>query len=120
MLKLIHCPEESSGGKVEDSKQSFFDELNSADSITFWKTVRFLNNQQSSVATLQQNGFAIETASNKAAAFNNFSTAVSIISSPSNATVNHNNLEQGDCPKELLCTEEYVTELLINLDVTRL
>ena len=66
---------------LRNSKQSFFDELNSADSKTFWKTVRLLNNQQSSVPTLQHNGIVIETASNKAAALNNFFTAVSTIPS---------------------------------------
>ena len=32
---------------LRNSTQYFFDELNSVDSKTFWKTVRFLNNQQS-------------------------------------------------------------------------
>ena len=91
---------------LRNSKQSFFDELNSADSKTFWKTVRLLNNQQSSVPTLQHNGIAIETASNKAAVLNNFfyscfNHSFSPLTS-SDTTFDHNDLEPADCPKELL------------------
>ena len=33
---------------LRNSKQSFFDRLNSADAKSFWKSMKLLNNQQSS------------------------------------------------------------------------
>ena len=46
---------------LRTSKQLFFNKLNDADSKTFWKTVRLLNHQQTSIPTLHHNGTAIES-----------------------------------------------------------
>ena len=87
--------------KLRNSKQSFFDELNSADPKSFWKTVRLLNNQQSSIPTLQHNGIAFETASNKKLLLflQLFQQFLSPLTS-SDATFDHNDLEPADCPRE--------------------
>ena len=45
---------------LRKSKQSF-DKLNSADAKMFWKTVRLLNNQQSSIPVLQFSGTTTES-----------------------------------------------------------
>ena len=42
---------------LRKSKQSFFNRLNDADAKTFWKTMRYLNNQLTSIPTLQHNAW---------------------------------------------------------------
>ena len=57
---------------LRKSKQFFFDKLNCADAKMFWKTVRLLNNQQSSVPMLQFNGTTAESSTDKADVLNNY------------------------------------------------
>ena len=58
---------------VRQSKQSFFDKMDSAsNSNDFWKFVRRLNHQQSLIPTLKCNGMSFETSASKAAVLNNY------------------------------------------------
>ena len=55
------------------SKQAFFDKLNSADTKTFWRAVRVLNHQQTSLPTLNHNhGASIHSNECKADALNHY------------------------------------------------
>ena len=55
---------------LRTSKQLFFNRLNTADSKTFWRTVRLLNHQNTSIPTLHDNGTEIESSETKANALN--------------------------------------------------
>ena len=57
---------------IRQSKQSFFDKMNTADSSNFWKFVHRLNQQQSLIPTLQSNGVSVKTRVNKATVLNNY------------------------------------------------
>ena len=58
---------------VRRSKQSYFnDHLNNADVKTFWKTVRLLNCNTSSIPTLTDGNHSAETSMAKATTLNNF------------------------------------------------
>ena len=66
----------------------------------------------------------IETASNKAAGTIIFYSCFNHSFSPLTSSIStfvHDKLilEPADCPEELFCTEESITELLTNLDVTK-
>ena len=59
---------------LRESKQTFFNQrLNNADTKTFWKTVRFLNRDYSSIPTLLDGDgtTTVESSSAKAACLNN-------------------------------------------------
>ena len=47
-------------------KQDFFQQLNTRDAKTFWKTVRILNRQESSIPALEINNTIIDTDLDKA------------------------------------------------------
>ena len=109
---------------IRVSKQNFFDQrLNSAEEKTFWKTVKLLNQNHSSIPTLQFNGTVAETAVGKANAlnsffFNCFNHQLNPLSC-SNPEFSHSTLDPVHCPEELLCTEEITYDLLCNLDVSK-
>ena len=78
---------------------------------------------EGSIPTLQINGVSVETSVNKATVLNNYfyncfnhdfpalKNCVSIC--------NFEPLIDKDCPEELLCTEDVIFDLLINLDTTK-
>ena len=52
---------------IQQSKQSFFDKMDSAsNSNNYWKFVRRLNHQQSLIPTLECNGVSFEARASKA------------------------------------------------------
>ena len=102
------------------SKQSFFQQLDTNDTNTFWKTVRILNHQQSSIPALEVNSTIIDTSLDKACALNNFFYIQLLQSQLSNppriklmySIYDSQTLAASDYPMELLCTEESVYEEL--------
>ena len=107
---------------IRVSKQSD-QRLNSAEEKTFWKTVKLLNQDHSSIPTLQFNGTVAETAVGKANALNSFFfNCFNHQLNPllcSNPEFSHSTLDPVHCPEELLCTEEITYDLLRNLDVSK-
>ena len=113
---------------LRKSKQSFFNQnLNNADTKTFWKTVRLLNGSSSSIPTLLDvaNSASMESSSAKADCLNKyFYTCFNHNHPPLTTLDNDLDLIYGslcpqNCPVELLCTEEAVLELLVGLDISK-
>ena len=109
---------------LRNSKQSFFDRLNSADAKSFWKSIKLLNNQQSSVPVLQFNGTTAQSSTDKADALNNYFYSCFNHSCPplSNSVDNDYVLEDlppNECPTDLLCTEDSIFDLLAALDTSK-
>ena len=108
---------------LRQSKQSFFNRLNDADSKTFWRTVRLLNHQQTSLPTLHHNGTAIELSESKADALNNFFYNCFNHRFPplasSDSEYAYKELLSQDCPQHLLCTEDTIFDLLVALDTSK-
>ena len=108
---------------LHKSKQAFFQQLNTTDSKTFWKAVRILNHQQSSIPALKVDNMIIDTSADKTCALNNFFYSCFDHNYPTlqetNVPCDSQMLSATDCPKELLCTEESVYEDLTRLNVTK-
>ena len=104
-------------------KQLFFDKLSTSDQKTFWKTVRFLNNKQSSIQSLQRDGNTIVSASGKAELLNNFFFGCFNHNVPplmhSDIDISCEYVDLAACPEDILCTKDFVLEQLTNLDVTK-
>ena len=110
---------------IRDSKESYFNNnLNGVDAKSFWKTVRILNtNGISSIPTLSVGSSVAETSHAKAAALNNyFYKCFNHEQPPLSETQTefmYTSLSSSNCPSELLCTEESVLEMLMELDTTK-
>ena len=108
---------------LRDSKQTFFDQhLNDVDTKTFWKTVRLLNQTNSSrIPTLLDGTKSVETSKDKATTLNNFFYTCFNHRQPPlcQPTDLESYLPPNERPGELLCTVESVWELLTNLDTTK-
>ena len=108
---------------LRSSKQLFFDRLSTSDQKTFWKTVRFLNNKQSSIQSLQRDGNTIVSASGKAELLNNFFFGCFNHNVPplmhSDIDIDCEYVDLAACPEDIICTKDFVLEQLTNLDVTK-
>ena len=113
---------------LRKSKQSFFNQnLNNADTKTFWKTVRLLNGNSSSISTLLDvaNSASMESSSAKADCLNKYFYTCFNHNHPPLTTLDddldliYGSLCPQSCPVELLCTEEAVLELLVGLDISK-
>ena len=105
---------------LRKSKQDFFQQLNTRDAKTFWKTVRILNSQEFLIPALEVNNTIIDTGLDKACALNNFFYSCFNHNYPTiqETSLDSQLLSSTDCPSELLCTEG-VYEELTSLDVTK-
>ena len=98
-------------------KQLFFNKLNAADSKIFWRTVRLLNHQQTSLPTLHHNGSIIKSSESKANALNNYLYSCFNHSFPplmsSDTEYAYEEPHSKECLQHLLCTEDTIYDLLI-------
>jgi len=110
------------------SKHAFFNQhLNNADAKTFWKTVRFLNGNYSSIPTLldSERSATVKSSSAKADCLNSFFYSCFNRSFPPLTDLNqvldpvYDSLCPSACPAEFLCSEESVLELMAGLDITK-
>ena len=102
---------------VRRSKQTSY--LNGADIKTFWKTVRPLNCNTTSIPTLTDSHNTAETSMTKATILNNFFTRFNKdqpLLSNSQTEFAYDTLRSSDCPIDLLCTEDSVQYMLMQLD----
>ena len=106
---------------LRNAKQLFFDKLNAADTKTFWKTVRQLNQQHSSIPVLKDNGITVESSADKAALLNNYFYTCFNHSqiSREHSTSSFDSLSPSDFPEDLLCNEDFTENTLSNLDVAK-
>jgi len=112
---------------LQENKQTFFNQcLNNADTKTFWKTIRLLNHDYSSIPTLLDGdgSTTVESSSAKAACLNNiFYTCFNHNYPPLTDAAQDLNFPYGSlcpshCPAQLPCTKESVLELLAGLDIS--
>ena len=107
---------------LRECKQYFFNlQLNNADTKTFWKTVRSLNQTSSStIPTLLDGDKTARTSLDKATTLNKFFyICFSHIQPPLCNADQDSFLCPSECPDMFLCTEDSVFELLTKLDTTK-
>ena len=103
---------------MRSAKSSYFQRLNPKDKKQFWKAIKYLNKQQSSIPTLHYQDTAAESNSEKANLLNEFFSACFSRDIPplSPADTNYHNAHYDSCPEDLLCTTDEVLFLIETLD----
>ena len=92
--------------------------LQTKDSKAFWRAIKLLNKQESSIPTLVSNGSKVEGSKEKATLLNHFfhgcfnKTLPPLVPQPSL-------LSPDGCPAVLLCSEEEVFDLISSLDTSK-
>ena len=105
---------------IQNAKSSYFKNLNPSNKKQFWKAVKYLNKQQSTIPTLHHHDTAAESNSEKASLLNEcFSACFNRDTPPlSSADDDHHTAHFSPCPDELLCTAEEVI-LMMYLDPSK-
>ena len=98
----------------------YFRNLNPNNTKQFWKTVKLMNKQKTSIPTLNRNGMAANEDSEKANMLNQyFSECFSMAELPL-ANGDYCNIQTtGECPQDILCTEDEVFHMLNSLNTTK-
>ena len=106
---------------ILNAKSSYFKNLNPRNKKQFWKAVKCLNKQQSTIPTLHHQGTAAESDSEKASLLNEcFSACFKRDTTPlSSANDDHHTVHFSPCPDELLCTAEEAIFLIMSLDPSK-
>ena len=100
------------------SKAKFFRSLQTLKPKEFWKAVKLLNKQESSVPTLSSNGNDVSDDREKAHLLNNyFYECFNKRSSP--VLNNLQSLPSQDFPSDLLCDEAEIFDLIVNMDPSK-
>ena len=108
---------------LKNSKQSFFARnINSGNKKQFWKTMKYLRKEQSTIPTLQLGDRCADNDLDKANMLNNhfsncFNTSLPPLSGPYESA-EHLHLLEGS-QEHLLCTEDDVLGLLQNIDISK-
>ena len=106
---------------LKNSKQSFFARnINSGNKKQFWKTMKYLRKEQSTIPTLQLGDRCADNDLDKANMLNNhFSNCFNTSLPPGPyESAEHLHLLEGS-QEHLLCTEDDVLDLLQNIDVSK-
>ena len=106
---------------MRSAKSSYFQTLNPKDNKQFWKAVKYLNKQQSTIPTLHYQDTVAESNFEKASLLNEFfSTCFNRDIPPlSSADTGQHTVQHGSCPDELLCTTDEVLFLIQSLDSSK-
>ena len=105
---------------LRESKKTYFSKLNHANVKEFWKTMKLLNHDSSTLPTLQDKGISIDSNIDKANVLNRFFYSCFNNSClPLTDSLPAFELETDNCPSFLLSTEESVLGLLHTLDTTK-
>ena len=106
---------------IRNAKSSYFKNLNPRNKKQFWKAVKYLNKQQSTIPTLHHHGTAAVTDSEKASLLNEcFSACFNRDTPPLLITDDdHHTVHSSSCSDELLCTAEEVIFLIMSLDTSK-
>ena len=99
---------------LRNDKKSHLEQLNVRDKRKFWKAVKFLNRQQSSIPPLHYQGITAKSSQEKATVLNQFfSTCFNTAVPPLNREVLS---QESLCPDNLLCTPSEVLSYITSLD----
>ena len=105
---------------LRNAKIAFFNKLNTADKKQFWKTMKYLWKEQNTIPVLSHNGSSAHNDNDKANMLNNFfSQCFNTKLHPLTPLDCHRFTTSGECPKNILCTEEEIIHLLQNIDVSK-
>lgn len=101
------------------SKAKYFRKLQSQKPKDFWKSIKLLNKQESSIPTLNSaDGTEVTNARDKATLLNSFFYTCFNNKSPPLLNQPPNLLSQ-ECPPDILCTEDEVYDLVVQLDPSK-
>ena len=106
---------------MRSAKSSYFQGLNPKDKKQFWKTIKYLNKQQSTIPTLNYQDTTAESNSEKVSLLNEFfSTCFNRdIPTLSPANTSQHTLQYDLCPDELLCSTDEILFLVKSLDLSK-
>ena len=102
---------------LRTTKAAYFQKLGSSSSKEFWKAVKLVNKRCSSIPALKDGSSLITTDHGKAQLLNDFfhscfNRSCDPLSSP-------DPIESNNCPSDLLCTENQITDLLLSLNTSK-
>jgi len=104
--------------KLREAKNAFFRRLK-PNSKDFWKAIKGLNREKSSVPTLHRNGTTANTNTEKATLLGQCFSQHFNLSEPPLTLDDLPESDPSQCPLDLLCTEEEVLTMLEALDVSK-
>ena len=105
---------------LRNGKKLFFQNLNPHNNKQFWKAMKYLHKQTSSIPNLSYNNAVSSMDQEKANMLNDyFSKCFNRLQPPLQTTDCLNYPLADDCPDEILCTESEVTALLVTLDIAK-
>ena len=98
------------------AKAEYFRKLNPSNSKQFWKSLKYLNKQSSSIPTLNHNGSEYCTDPEKANVLNSYFNKCFNHTVPPISPLPSNDEAVYTCPPDILCTVEEVQHMLQKLD----
>ena len=108
---------------IKCAKSRYFKRLNPSNPKTFWKLVKCLTKQTSSIPILKDSQEkAVHDDTEKATLLNEFFSSCFNNAQPPLNMSHYNEFNQPDqdsCPEQLLCTEDEILEMLLSLDTTK-
>ena len=105
---------------LRNAKIAFFNKPNTADKKQFWKTMKYLRKEQNTIPVLSHNGSSAHNDNDKANMLNNFFLqCFNTKLHPLTPCDCHRFTTSGECPENILCTEEEIIHLLQNIDVSK-
>ena len=99
-------------------KSNYFKHLQNKGSKEFWKAIKLLSKQTSSIPTLISNGSKVENSKEKATLLNCFFHDCFNKALPP-LTPQSSPLCPGSCPPDFLCSDEEVFDLITHLDISK-
>ena len=96
------------------NKQQYFHKLQFSNQKDFWKAIKVLNKQDSTIPTLWEDNIPVTTSSGKADVLNRFFQDCFNRSFP--PLEDSVSLDPSNCPESILCTEEEIADLLLSLN----
>ena len=108
---------------LRNAKKAYFNNLTMADKKTFWKTMKYVHKEQSTVPPLSHNGTTVQGDTGKANMLNTFfSECFNTVLPPlseRDRTSQHLRQPPDECPDELLCTESEILKFLKAINISK-
>ena len=102
--------------QLRHARKVYFNSLNPKDPKKFWKVVKYLNKNRQAIPTLIKDRVVAYNDSNKGNMLNAFFSSCFNTSHP---PIEAPGPSTGICPREILCSESEVGDLLASLDVSK-
>ena len=108
---------------LRSAKLNFFKNLDPSSPKSFWKVAKFLTKQSSTIPILQDDyGDTIQDDTEKASLLNDFFSKCFNRALPPLGRTDYEEIDlsiTGECPADILCSEEEVEQMLLSLDTTK-